>query len=234
MERVRERVSQFIDRSQLRRVDRRNKAILAGFGLPMFVISIYAQLSGSNLFPELWVELIIITVLGLLYRWAIQKQSLDLRLGLVYTAVGILVSLPLLIVGTLLSLLMFVYLVPPENSILYLLSYVPLGLSVLAVFRFAEPAGARAAQNQWRSVRLLDTHAEDEDLDRRVLYLVQDKWTNRWLYLFLFMVVEILPVLVLAESSLVITVEAILILGIFAFYVYRSFHILKRVQKVLV
>ncbi len=234
MEEFRERLSLSVDRSQLQRMDRRSNSILAAFGLSMFLTSVLALITGSNLLPEMWGELIVVAVIGLLYHSAIRKQSVDLRLGLVYTAVGILISLPILIVGTLLSLSMFVSLVPPEESILYLLSYAPLGLSVLATFKLAEPAGARSARNHWQSLRLEDAPGEVEDLDHRAMYLVQNKWTNSWFYLFLFVVVELLPVLLFAESSLRITVDVILVLGFFLAFLYRAYHILRREQKLLI
>jgi hypothetical protein len=80
------------EENPLEKCDRRNYTILAAVGILLIIISVLGLLSGNGLLPTMWGEISIILVLGVLYNWAIRKKRVDLRLGLIYSTVGIPVS----------------------------------------------------------------------------------------------------------------------------------------------
>ena len=234
MERIRRQLMGLVDEGELRRRDRRNNAILVAFGLPILVVSVTASLAATEWLPEMWSELTVIAILGILYNWAIRKQSIDLRLGLVYTGVGVLLSFPVLLVGLIGSVLTAVYVPVPEHSLLDALEFLPFGLAALAVLKLAEPTGMRVATKQWQSIRRQDLEPEGGPTNPSAVYLGDKKWTDSWFYLFFFAAVELVPMLLLHEVSLSTLATAALALGALIVYSGRAYYILRREQKRLV
>jgi hypothetical protein len=233
MERIRKELLEFVDRARLVRRDRRNSIILLAFGLPMFVASLYAFLTASNLVPQMWSELPVVVVLGLLYNLAVRKESIDLRLGIVYTAVGILLSFPVLLVGFFgcaLTAVTFPFL---EDTIWSPLRLLPFFLAALIVFRFVGSMGKKVAENQWRSVLRTELESEQEDADPRAIYLGEAEWTDSWFYVFLFFTVELVPLLLQHEASFRFLIDSLLAIGALTFFLGRGYYILRREQKLL-
>ncbi len=94
--------------------------------------------------------------------------------------------------GTILVVASFPFLV--ENSNSSLLALIPAGIAILVTYRVSEPIGLKVAKNQrLRIDQEFSKHGYDP-LNLGILYLPAKKWTNSSFYLFLYMIIESLPI----------------------------------------
>jgi len=224
MEQIRENQIESASEDNLRKQDNRNNAILGVVGVLMVVISLYATLTGDDLLPTMWLELSIVVTLGLLYNWAIRKHRIDLRLGCVYTAVGVLISFTLLTIGLFASLVVVVYIpFSFEETFPSIFALLPFGISILVVYKVSEGIGLRVARKQW----LVIDRESSFDCHPRMLYLAEKKWTNFWFYVFLYMFIEFFPVLLQTLPPRALF-DIVILGGGFIVYFGRACYILKK------
>jgi hypothetical protein len=228
MEQIRRELLESISEDNLRRRDRRNNTILLALGSPIVAVLLYAAINAVDVIPFMWGELAVIVMIGLLYNYAIKKHSIDLRLGLIYTSSGILVSLPLQTLGILTSGLVAPYIpFPFETSAYFVLLMMPAGVFVLVAFKISEPIGLRVAKSQWHMMHPDSAEINEEYLNRNALFLAEKRWTNSYFYLFLFLFVEGLPAIILNDSPFIL-LDTIFVVGFLSVLIWRAYHILKR------
>jgi len=209
--------NEYLEENPLKRIDRRNYTILAIFGIPMMVSSLYSSLSETGLLPAMWGELAIVVILGFLYYRGVKQNRADYRLGAVYTAVGIVLSFIIISVGILVSLLIvenFPFLLGSGLDPVY---WLPVGSCVLVIYRYVHRISREVSMKQRREMnKELRAHGY-EPFDNKALFLVDKKWTSFVLYLFLFVVIELIPIVlpILTPSSL-----RSLILIVFIFIIF--------------
>lgn len=223
-------VSNFTDNETLRAIDRRNNIILGASIISMLSITLVGV--STELLPTLWGEMSIVIVIGLIYNWGKQKQRIDLRLGCVYSAVGIFVSFVLVVVGLLGMILVVAYLpfLIEIEGFLRHLPLVPFVLSTLIAYKIAEPLGIRVAKKQWLRIDQKVTILEEDYPNPATLYLVEKKWTKFDFYLLLIFIVELLPLFLryLNSSTLFIT---IILVGFFIYLLGRAYFIQKESES---
>lgn len=211
----------------LKQSDRRNNTILLVVGILLFVISLYGSLSGTDYLPTMWGELLVIIVLGLFYQWAIRRHRVDLRLGLVYSAVGIVVSFILLTIGLLLSIMIMGLLPFLEGSNFSFLALIPFGLCVLLLHKYLHRISLKAAEKQWTRMNEESMFYATLPLQSSSLYLAGNKWTDLGFYIFLYMIIELLPI-VLGTVDLATSFTAILLVLLFMIQTYSIYKTQKK------
>jgi hypothetical protein len=218
-------ISNSTNEENLRDMDRRNNTILGTSGAVMITISLIGVFTG--LLPILWGEISIVIVLGALYNWSKRRQRIDLRLGCVYTAVGILVSFTLMTIGIIGSLLVysnFPFLM--EGSTSQILIYPPIFVSFFIAYKITSPIGQSIAKKQWLRIDKGLTNQNYDPLNLGKFYLVEKKWTNFWFYLFLFVIVELFPI-VFQNGFTMNPMFIFLYIGGLILTMFWAYHILK-------
>ena len=221
-----EHESNSVNNEALNVIDRRNNIVLGASVISMLSVTLVGIFTG--LLPTLWGEMSIVIVLGLIHNWGKRKRRIDLRLGCVYTAVGILVSFVLIIIGLLglfLVVSYFPFLIEIEGFLKYL-PLVPFVLSALIAYKITEPLGLRVAKRQWLRIDQKVTILEEDYSNPVTLYLVEKKWTKFEFYIFLIVIVELLP-LFLRYPNPQTLFSIIILVGLFIYSLGRAYFIQK-------
>jgi hypothetical protein len=228
MERVRSEILQSIDSHRLHRLDLKVRMLIATIGAVLFAVSIVGTWIMPGALPGLWSELGLVIAVGLVYELAVRRAAVDLRLGSVYTGLGILTSLPLLILGALCSLYVYNFMEPigvPEFW-----SFLVFGGSFFGSVYLAEAVGKTGAKRVWRATQADTSIGEKDAIYRNAFYLVKHNWTNSWFYAWAFLLVEFTPVMIRYLPASLWYVA--LIVGGMAILLFRAWYILDREQRV--
>lgn len=210
------------EENPLERCDRRNNTILALVGIPLFIISLLGSLSRIDPLPTMWGEFSVILVLVFLYNWAIRKKRVDLRLGLVYSAVGIVVSFVILLIGLVLSVLMINALPFLADSNFSFLALIPFGLCVLLLHQYLHRVSLMVTMKQWTRMSEEFMSITTLPLKPAVLYLAEKKWTGLSFYVFIFVFIELLPIFLRTAGPAGLGFS-IFLLVLFVIELYRIF-----------
>ena len=137
-----------------------------------------------------------------------------MRLGLIYSAVGIIVSFVVLTIGLLLSILFLVFMPFLEDSKFSFLTLIPFGLCLLVLHRYLHRISMKITEEQWAKMNeemMLNTSLP---LEAGSLYLAGNKWTDLWFYVTLYVTIELLPI-ILRTIDLETSITAILLFAVF-------------------
>lgn len=226
MERVRSDLIEYVDSKKLEQSDRQIGLLIVAVCFALLLVSIVGTWVTPGLLPGLWSELAVPATIGLAYAMAIRRDSIDLRLGVTYIGCGVLISLPLMICGTALALLVYVFMesIGGHDSWGFIIFA---GFFVGSMY-LGESAGRRGASKLWRSLVGTSEIERDHILYRSAFYLVENKWADSWFFGWIFLSVEFIPTLVRYASTSYLYIG--LIAGGMIVWLVRAWHILRREQ----
>lgn len=227
MEQVRQDLLDYVDSDKLKRIDRLVMAFFVVLGLCFVAISVGGIWLMPGVLPNLWSELILLIIAGIGYYEAARRNAVDLRVGVTYTGYGLLVSMPLLVVGTLLWALAYVALEPVGGHDFW--SFIILAGFFFGAIALAEMVGRRGAKRFWESIGGGGTTDVNQRMYRSAFYLVEHNWTDSWFFAWAFLATEALPSLLRFVSTSYLYIAAIIV-GMVVM-LYRGLYILRREQK---
>jgi hypothetical protein len=135
--------------------------------------------------------------------------------------------MPLLVVGTVISFLVYAFLEPVGEHDFW--SFIIFGGSFFGSIALAEMVGRKGANRFWRSIGGSSSTDVNQIMYRSAFYLVKHNWTNAWFFGWVFLVTEGLPTLLRSISTSFWYV--LVVIGGMVVMLYRGLHILRREQR---